>query len=137
MNKLVILWLFVFVSISVAPDCSPIGEECTAGPPPPGPSCEPIGGECNEEADCCGPAGNQGCEGDTNKKCCGRDKVRCPQGHDDCCGGFHCDQGSGECKEGSAPPPPPGPPPPGPSCEPIGGECNEEADCCGPAGNQG
>eukprot|EP01083_Nonionella_stella_P089744 250508_1 len=129
MNKLVILWLFVFISISVAPDCSPIGEECTA------------------EADCCGPAGNQGCEGDTNKKCCGRDKVRCPQGHGDCCGGFHCDQGSGECKEGSAPPPPPGPPPPGPpppgppppgpSCEPIGGECSEEADCCGPAGNQG
>eukprot|EP01083_Nonionella_stella_P176870 620113_1 len=98
MNKLVILWLFVFLSISVAP------------PPPPPCDGSPIGGICSEEADCCGPPGNQGCEGD---KCCGRDKVRCPQGHGDCCGGFHCD-GSGECKEGSAPPPPPGPPPPGP-----------------------
>eukprot|EP01083_Nonionella_stella_P302491 1043172_1 len=92
MNKLVILWLFVFVSISVAPP---------PGPPPPGPSCEPIGGECNEEADCCGPAGNQGCEFDVNKDrdaCCGRETVGC-QGDADCCDGFECDQG--ECTDGA------------------------------------
>eukprot|EP01083_Nonionella_stella_P206771 751770_1 len=109
MNKLVILWLFVFVSISVAP------------PPPPPCDGSPIGGECSEEADCCGPAGNQGCEGD---KCCGRDKVRCPKGDNDCCDNFHCDHG--ECKaDGSG------------DCAIIGESCAVAADCCGPEGNQG
>eukprot|EP01083_Nonionella_stella_P176871 620114_1 len=109
MNKLVILWLFVFLSISVAP------------PPPPPCDGSPIGGICSEEADCCGPPGNQGCEGD---KCCGRDKVRCPKGDNDCCDNFHCDHG--ECKaDGSG------------DCAIIGESCAVAADCCGPEGNQG
>eukprot|EP01083_Nonionella_stella_P206772 751776_1 len=109
MNTLVILWLFVFLSISGAAPCDVfIGDKCTA------------------EADCCdGPEGTQDCK---LGYCCGRDtgrdKARCPKGNE-CCDGFECVDG--ECtKAGGG----------GGDCVLPGKSCVDQANCCDPDGHE-